>query len=406
MDSRSEKITRYSALIALVAALLPTYLIRFSIVSIPTNLFEVTVGLLLLAGLAQASVRAQWQAAWHRFPRPIALFIGLFFLACIISTVVSPHAETSLGILKGWIIAPMVFGWIVYASKPPGVRNYELGIMNGLLVSGVGVAFLGISQIGTLDRVQSIYDVPNSLALFLAPLIVLSFFYSLRVTGYSLLYRFAALVMFIALLATKSLAGIGSVVAVLGVAVTVYAIRKKYSLRVTRYGLLVFLLLLPIAVPKISYLMDYPSSAHVRLQLWSVSWDLIKENPILGIGLGTFEPAYQAVLHERFTNYELQITNYTRPLPEFVFRDPHNWVLSFWLNTGLLGLLSFVGIHVYVFRRVYKLRITNYELLAVMLAIATLLLHGLVDTMYWKNDLAALHWVILALLVIPLFKIS
>jgi O-antigen ligase len=150
------------------------------------------------------------------------------------------------------------------------------------------------------------------------------------------------------------------------------------------------------------------NSLSVRLQLWDVSLELIKEHPLFGVGLGTFEPAYQQKLHTRFKQYEncsQANTNCIKPLPEFVFRDPHNWPLSFWLNTGLLGLASFTLINFLVIgSAATQLRLASKEtgqklITASMLALVALLLFGLTDTIYWKNDLSALHWIIVALLV-------
>ena len=35
------------------------------------------------------------------------------------------------------------------------------------------------------------------------------------------------------------------------------------------------------------------SSSGVRVQIYTIAWDLIKQHPILGIGLGQFEQVYQ-----------------------------------------------------------------------------------------------------------------
>lgn len=369
--------------VALVAGLLPVYLLRCTVFGIPTNVLEASIAVVTLIGLVQPTVRKQWHVAWRTLPRPVLVSTALFVLAACLSTAISPELRTSLGILKGWIIAPLAYAFMVYASgeNPKSKAQNPNKIKNTLIASGVVMALVGISQLGTLERIRGVYDVPNSLALFLAPLIVLAVAQAQWVP---------AGIMFLALLATQSLAGIGAVVITLAVAYIIFLWPRPYSIFHIPYSKLfavagiVLVVTVVVSIPKIRYLLQPHSSAAVRLQLWSVSTELIRQHPLLGIGLGTFEPAYQEKLHERF----LQPTTYNL-LPEFIFRDPHNWILSFWLNVGLLGLSSFIGLHLYIFS---KGRVATYALL-------TLLLFGLVDTIYWKNDLATLHWVLLALVL-------
>jgi len=130
------------------------------------------------------------------------------------------------------------------------------------------------------------------------------------------------------------------------------------------------------------------ASLAVRQQLWSVGRQLIAEHPIFGVGLGQFEPQYQRVLHERFSQFNSGLLS-PEPIPEFVFRDPHNWIIAFWLNAGLLGLVAFIGVHI--------VAVWRSKERGVVLALVLLLLFGLVDTIYWKNDLATLHWVLISL---------
>ncbi|MDO8444025.1 MAG: hypothetical protein Q7S80_00785, partial [bacterium] len=74
---------------------------------------------------------------------------------------------------------------------------------------------------------------------------------------------------------------------------------------------------------------------------------------------------------------------------------PHNVYLAMWLNLGILGLIIFVIMVVNFFRRLWPQR--NYYLaLCLMAAMSAILIHGLFDTTYFKNDLSAIFWLILA----------
>ncbi|MBI1834152.1 MAG: O-antigen ligase family protein [Candidatus Andersenbacteria bacterium] len=383
----TEPLYRYG-LIA-IAALLPTYLVRFSVLGIPTNVLEVLIIGVTIAGFLQPTMRRSWKEVMWVLPWPVATCLLLFVAAAVVSTIISPHPETSLGVLKGWILVPLLYAAQVYIAtwRFPKIRDY---ILNALITSGVVVALIGISQIGTLDRIRSVYDVPASLALFLAPLIVLAVFTRIKIGGWQINYLMAG-TMFIALLGTKSLAGILTVIVVLFLG----TISLRPHIQLTRKPLvlisvsILLVIAVWVSVQKTSYLLQPASSAYVRLQLWDISGELIRENPILGIGLGTFEPAYQGKLHERFESFK-NSRSQKKPLSEFVYRDPHSLVLSFWLNTGLVGVGAFLVLHVWIFyQRGLKF--------SVALALFVLILFGFTDTIFWKNDLAILHFVLIAL---------
>ncbi len=79
-------------------------------------------------------------------------------------------------------------------------------------------------------------------------------------------------------------------------------------------------------------------------------------------------------------------------------------MLNFWSEIGLLGLFAFAWLIFAFFRTTFpSLKIregrVGYEsiTIAATAAMITLLVHGLVDVPYFKNDLAILFWVIYAL---------
>jgi O-antigen ligase len=90
-------------------------------------------------------------------------------------------------------------------------------------------------------------------------------------------------------------------------------------------------------------------SLNERLTLWKKSLYMVKEAPLLGVGLGQWKivlPRYG-----RIEKYEIS----DRGIREFVFQRPHNdyiWVLS---ETGVLGLACYVSF--FLFLIYYALRI-------------------------------------------------
>ena len=117
----------YEKGVILIAFLLPAYLVRFSVAGIPTTLLEAAVWAVALSGFFQAKIRRSWINTAKAIPKPILFLVGLFFLSAVISTVISPHLETSLGILKGWIVTPLVYAFLVYAALTTSSASPRVG---------------------------------------------------------------------------------------------------------------------------------------------------------------------------------------------------------------------------------------------------------------------------------------
>ena len=383
-------------LVYILIPLIPAYLWRFNVLGIPTNLFEALVCLIFLAGISTPSIRHHWRLSWKNLPLKILELVFLFIAAAIISTLVSPVLHSSSGILKSWIITPILFAWVIYAAtwhSQSGLRRATLA----LVISGAFTALVALSQLGTVARLRGWYDVPNSLALWLAPILVLAWWHAFTAAAHRKTYLLLSLPILVALIATQSAGGILAVLLALTVGALLWLPTSTRRRILIWVAVIITLTTLVFSVSgRLSYLLSpltrgEPNSVSVRLQLWDVSLSLINYHPIFGLGLGQFEGAYQAELHRRFAD-----PSQPQPLPEFVFRDPHNWVLSFWLNTGILGLISFILLNALVLSQARGSRAATQGF---ALGIVTILVFGFTDTVYWKNDLAASWWLFVALLL-------
>lgn len=413
------KFPRQAAL--LLAFILPSYLIRLSVGPIPTTYLELSVWIVTLGIVINRTSRQNLINFITNLHRPFIYAAAGFLLAAAISTIISPNLRSSAGILKGWVITPIVAGAII--SSTTRSKKDTQSIIFALIASGTAMAAYALMAFHPGSRLVGVYDVPNSLALFISPLLTASIWqlWTVEEKMKKYLLLFASIVMGIALLGTQSVGGIFSVIAALTIGYILYLPTKTEVYQDsspakgrlggvgTLGGIIIILVGISLAAMwqtgKLQYLIapllnhEKTNSISVRLQLWSISMDLIREHPLLGIGLGQFEPNYQRKLHERFIesqeNYPLPITHY--PLREFLFRDPHNWLLSFYLNTGPLGLISFAFLNIFALKNFFQernsLRITHYALLI------TVLLFGLTDTIYWKNDLAIVYWLIIFIIL-------
>ena len=88
------------------------------------------------------------------------------------------------------------------------------------------------------------------------------------------------------------------------------------------------------------------------------------------------------------------------------FTYPHNIVLNSWSETGLLGVVAFGWIIVVGFMRTWRgwrSAPTEWKAihLGVLLALVYVVVHGLVDVPYWKNDLSLEFWSLVGLSFAP-----
>ena len=124
-----------------------------------------------------------------------------------------------------------------------------------------------------------------------------------------------------------------------------------------------------------------------RLALWKVTLSMLGDHPLFGAGLFGFART---------------IDRYRGGVYDEKLIYPHNIVLNFWSETGLLGLLAFVALLVQGLRTTWTAWRSGPPAwrglqLGVLLALVAILVHGLVDVPYFKNDLSLEFWTLLGL---------
>jgi O-antigen ligase len=93
-----------------------------------------------------------------------------------------------------------------------------------------------------------------------------------------------------------------------------------------------------------------------RMARWQCAWELIRVSPWIGYGTG----AETDKLKERYAAHNLVIS-YTYSL------NAHNQFLSFWLRTGIFGMLWYMGVLILGFKEAWRRR--DFYLLAFLLII-------------------------------------
>lgn len=392
----------FNFFLSLFPALLPLYLVRFNIFGIPTTLLELIFLALLAVAIAKRKflilpqTGSRFAVTNSKFLIPIAIFL----LAAIIGVFVSPDKISALGIWKAYFAEPILFFLLFTqnATKEDLRRTlrFLLATISVIALGAIGQKYFGwpIPHPWQEElRATSIYPYPNAVGLFLAPLIVLIFFLRKFIIPNSLFLIPVNLVLASGVLATifsKSESAWIALVAGLALgSIALGGLPRKTTLIVFALGVLSLLFVPAVKNPVQEKLLLRDWSGVVRKITWNETWEMLKDRPIFGAGLA---------------GYQKTLVPYHKATAIEIFLYPHNIFLNFWSEVGLLGLIAFFWIVARFFLYIRELLkrdgLERRVGIAAGSAMVTLLVHGLVDVPYFKNDLAMLFWFILAVPII------
>lgn len=377
----------------LVVLFLPLYLLKLKIWQIPTTVLELMIYVLFIVWLVRKlgyansnliRIIKKFLILNSKFIIPI----GLIFAGVTLSTLYSSNLRASAGIWKGWIIDPLLL-FIVLVSVVKTEKHIK-NTLYALSFSGVGVALVGLFYyfIGILTydgRLEGFFNSPNYLAMYLAPGFIVLCYLLLTTEGKNKIFWLANLIIIgVVLYLTRSYGawlGISAATLWIFLAGSGENIRYLGSLLFKFYILLfiIFVVFLPFYGG--SWVFENNPSFQSRLMIWRTSWEMIKNHPVFGIGPGMFQ--------EYYLKYQLNF----KPYLEWAVPHPHNLFLNFWLSGGLVGLFGFVWLLIRFFK---KLAADNLSV-ALSAIIVYIIIHGLFDSTYWKNDLAVIFWVVIGL---------
>jgi O-antigen ligase len=377
---------------AIAGALAPAYVIRWHVGPLPTTLLEAAILLTLLVFALET--------AMHRFPiewrSPLTLPAAVLLLAGAVSVVISGDHRGGLGLYRAYFLEPAAFGLVLAAAC--GTARRAGVVLLGFAAGGVVAAILNgavvlqairhhVLNLATTPPVV-IYQTANDVALYLVPLIALAaavFLYA-RTRAERVVSAIFLLIAVPAVVLSFSRGGYLALVAVgLGLALS----HRRARLLVPVFLVAILALTqVPLIKPRIAYeLHPVPGNTlDFRFRIWGQTLRLLSHHPVLGIGL---------------SNYKQAMGPFWEDLPQVIY--PHNIVLNFWAVTGLLGLIAFAWLTGQAF--VMALRGWRrhspdwrpYEL-GVFLFLIGMIVHGLVDVPFFKNDLALQYWAFLGLL--------
>ncbi|HLC89409.1 MAG TPA: O-antigen ligase family protein [Patescibacteria group bacterium] len=409
----------------LTIILLPTYLFRSNILGVPFTYLELCI-LVTFIGWVLNLIFYNLQPKTYNL-KNYRLPITLILLASTISLFLSPSLRAAAGLWKAYFIEPILF--FIILTNVIKTKNDKKIILWSLGVSTLAISLLGIFQkltgFGIYEpswtapanrRVTSFFSSPNAVGLFLGPIVVIYGGWLLAEIKNLKAAILKSLIVIPALLAILFTFSQGTWLGLAAALIFIFFFswNKKITTSVV-IALIVLSLIVPMTRQIILPLITFQDAAgQNRLELAKISGQYLLASPknfILGAGIGSFA----------------QIQNQARdPLKMEVLLYPHNIFLNFWLETGLLGLIGFIWLIIKFFRKGFARVVIPAKLapdtdrgagvhglkwipdevgdgnhwlaLGLLAAMIAIVIHGLVDVPYFKNDLAVLFWIIIALI--------
>ena len=377
-------------------ALLPTYLLRTQIFGIPTTWLELGIYVLffvwVLKSLLKKNLLLTLKELYTSY-RVLWLVLLVWLLSALLATIMSPDLRLSAGVFKAWWFDALLLSALIltYTRRIKHVQETILSLLVGAsIISLYGlieyIFGFGMQADGLLN---AFYKPGNYVALFIVPIIILSF--PLLKTGATfkkkIMYALLMGICVIALWYTKSFGGF------LGLAAGASVLFMFLPGIKLKYIVPTFLLIGVIGIlvlstqPKFKNIVNGSerNSLTTRLQIWEISIEVLKQHPIFGVGLGNFQAPYRTQAYKMY-----------QPPLEWEVVKAHNLYLNLWLEVGLLGLLTFFGMLLVFAWKIKKLlqSKSTYELWwlvgGTLGALISMLAHGLLDTPFFKNDLSIL----------------
>lgn len=283
--------------------------------------------------------------------------------------------------LKSWAkFFPFIIGMVSFLiiSRESFSKHKALLILNFLIVCCFSMSLLAIIQYvlllsngvsGLELRVTSFTTHANSLAKFILPVIPICMTLALVNNNWQ---KYAYFIITVCLvLAEIFTISRGAWIGMLFGALLLIVLFRSYKIIICLMGLtLLAVILLPpeIGLERFNSIFNLTHQWNIeRLNVWLASINMIKDHPIVGLGLN---------------NFQLYYLDYKPLSGQEIFRHAHNTFINIAVEMGLIALGFFIFFLILVFRQVLKVRSCERLVLvskSIVIGIMSLLVFGLVE---------------------------
>lgn len=126
-----------------------------------------------------------------------------------------------------------------------------------------------------------------------------------------------------------------------------------------------------------------------RLLMWNSAWNMFKDHPVLGVGLGQYKDNYQ----HKYISPKAKEPN---------LAHAHNNFLQMLAENGMVGFIGFISMFIYIAGYNLKQFFTekNIYSLAICAVTVTLLLQGCTEFNFGNSAVVKSYWLVLGCLVV------
>ena len=324
--------------------------------------------------------------------------IGLFIISMLLSALFS--ADITYGLKRWtdmwiWRFMPFVVVIFLLNNYIDGKKVILAGFA-GITVTSVYAIYQGLSG---LSRANGFYGHPMTLGgwmcIFL-PLLLIEFFEKKLLGKY---YWLAGLAFCIcnAGLVFNATRGAWLAVAIVCAALLIYYMFK--SKRNLAVGIIFIALVSTLLVnnPKFMHRLDtiddfnkYQSNTE-RILIWQSAWNMFKEHPILGVGLGLGQ--YTKNYQQKYISPHAKEPNLTHA---------HNNFMQMLAENGIVGFAGFVIMFGYIIFKnlIVWFKTRNVYALMIVSATVCLLLQGFTEYNVGNSAVIKMYWFVLGLLIL------
>ena len=378
----------------ILPVLLPLYVIRVHLGPLPSTLLELVLLLFFVSwfwvrrmeGVRCASQRLR---VW-RWP------LSAWVLITLAAVFWSPSVWTGLGLWRAYVLEPLLMFCVLFdlIQDEKDIRVLQTGLWALSMwvaawaliqfVTGLGIPHPWNAAIAFGRRATGPFPFPNAVALLLAPIGAYAF--SVWKRDRDLVPLMACVSAVAGIACAKSVGGtLGLVDGIWIVLVSDRRWRIPVFVTTGLVGLVAWI------VPSIHRVLAKQFlfqnwSGQVRLMIWRETWVMLRDHWFTGAGFGGYPVVFKAYHHIKAIE---------------IFQFPHNILLNTWSETGIVGVFVFVWI---VWTWIVQAKHAEKDWLARLAPLAAILVHGLVDVPYFKNDLAIVFWMLIFLTCTPLDK--
>lgn len=264
-----------------------------------------------------------------------------------------------------------------------------LGISIGILC----LIYQGVSGDG---RAAGFFGHPMTFAGYLCmylPLFLLGYFGNL----FGVKYKYVSGIMFLAGLAALIFNGTRgawlAVVITSGILLLYYMFRSKRNFIV---GIVLISVCSGILVNNSAFMHrmstitnnKYQSNSE-RLLMWNSAWNMFKDHPVFGVGLGQYKDNYQ----QKYISPKAKEPN---------LEHAHNNFMQMLAENGIVGFLGFMAMFTYIIWHNFRKFLTSKNIysIAICAVTITLLLQGFTEFNFGNSAVVKAYWLILGCLVV------